>query len=152
MKIGELATITHIPVETIRYYEKAGLMPKPSRTTNNYRTYNQDHIDRLRFIRNCRSLDLSHDEIRALLDLSEQQIDNCEEATQVLAEHIKHVQDRIQELRHLEKKLLSLNVQCQGVAKDESCGILQTLTTQEINDDDPAAIPHTHGKHDFSHR
>ncbi len=151
MKIGELAKITHTSVETIRYYEKAGLMPEPLRTANNYRTYSQEHIDRLRFIRNCRTLDLSHEEIWTLLKLGEQPVDNCEEATHVLAEHIKHVQDRIRELQHLEERLKALNAQCQAVPENESCGILQALTTHKV-DEEPVNVPHTHGKSDFSHR
>jgi Cd(II)/Pb(II)-responsive transcriptional regulator len=149
MKIGELAKLTHTSVETIRYYEKSGLMPEPVRTANNYRTYSQLHIDRLRFIRNCRALDLSHEEIWALLKLAEHPQENCE-AADVVNEHIKHVQARIAELKQLEEKLLLLKDQCCDVTGHASCGIFEVLISQEI--DEVQSVPHTHGKHDFSHR
>ena len=67
MKIGELAKATHTQVETIRYYEREGLLPQTVRTEGNYRVYGVEHLDRLSFIRNCRGLDMTPDEIRALL-------------------------------------------------------------------------------------
>ena len=65
MKIGELAKLTDCPVETIRYYEKENLLPPPARTDGNYRVYTQAHTERLTFIRNCRSLDMTLEEIAA---------------------------------------------------------------------------------------
>ncbi|HGM6563409.1 TPA: MerR family transcriptional regulator [Pseudomonas aeruginosa] len=68
MKIGELARKAGCPVETIRYYEKKGLLQAPLRDIeNNYRCYNNTHLEKLLFIRRCRSLDMTHEEIRALL-------------------------------------------------------------------------------------
>ena len=67
MRIGDLAQATLCPVETIRYYEREGLLPAPARSGGNYRLYGTQHVERLRFIRNCRSLDMTHDEIRTLL-------------------------------------------------------------------------------------
>lgn len=69
MKIGELAKLTDCQVETIRYYEKEGLLPPPARSDGNYRLYTQAHTERLVFIRNCRSLDMTLEEIRSLLGL-----------------------------------------------------------------------------------
>ncbi|WP_212577605.1 MerR family transcriptional regulator, partial [Vibrio parahaemolyticus] len=66
-QIGELARLSDTPVDTVRYYEKAGLMPVPPRSDANYRRYDDTHVARLRFIRHCRALDLSLDEIRTLL-------------------------------------------------------------------------------------
>ncbi|MBC7183990.1 MAG: MerR family transcriptional regulator, partial [Marinobacter sp.] len=62
MKIGELAKTTAIPVETIRYYEKIGLLPEPSRDSSGYRSYQPAHLDRLLFIKRCRNLDMAQDE------------------------------------------------------------------------------------------
>ena len=62
MKIGELARLGQCTIETVRYYEKAGLLPPPGRTGSNYRHYGDAHVARLRFIRNCRALDMTHDE------------------------------------------------------------------------------------------
>lgn len=67
MKIGELAKATDTQVETIRYYEREELLPEPSRTDANYRIYGKPHVERLVFIRHCRSLDMTLDEIRKLL-------------------------------------------------------------------------------------
>ena len=67
MKIGELASGTGTPVETIRYYEREGLLPAAARTEGNYRVYGQEHAQRLLFVRRCRSLDMTLQEIRALL-------------------------------------------------------------------------------------
>lgn len=67
MRIGELAKATDTQVETIRYYEREALLPQPGRTEGNYRVYGPEHVERLSFIRYCRSLDMALDEIRALL-------------------------------------------------------------------------------------
>ena len=67
MKIGELAKAAHTQVETIRYYEREGLLPETARTDGNYRMYAEEHVDRLSFIRHCRGLDMTLDEIRVLL-------------------------------------------------------------------------------------
>ncbi|WP_146053956.1 MerR family transcriptional regulator, partial [Pseudomonas syringae] len=69
MKIGELAKLTDTQVETVRYYEREGLLPAPARSDGNYRLYTQAHVERLSFIRNCRSLDMTLEEIRSLLNL-----------------------------------------------------------------------------------
>ena len=67
IKIGELAKRTGATVETIRYYEKEGLLPEPSRSAGNYRLYNEEHIEHLQFILHCRALDMALDEVRVLL-------------------------------------------------------------------------------------
>ena len=77
MKIGELAQMTQCTVETIRYYEKEGLLPAPARTAGNFRVHGPEHFERLRFIHNCRALDMSHDEIHRLLALADQAAERC---------------------------------------------------------------------------
>ena len=69
MKIGELAKLADCQVETVRYYEREGLLPAPARSGGNYRLYSSEHVERLTFIRNCRTLDMTLDEIRSLLAL-----------------------------------------------------------------------------------
>jgi DNA-binding transcriptional MerR regulator len=71
MKIGELAQVAQTTVETVRYYEKEGLLPETARTAGNFRVYGAAHLERLRFIRNCRALDMSHGEIHTLLGLTD---------------------------------------------------------------------------------
>ena len=88
MKIGELAKLTDCQVETIRYYEREGLLPEPARSEGNYRLYTQAHVERLTFIRNCRSLDMTLEEIRSLLNLRDSPQDQCESVNALIDEHI----------------------------------------------------------------
>lgn len=153
MKIGELAKLANCSVETIRYYEKEGLIPEAERQDNNYRNYTQQHLARLRFIRNCRVLDLNHDEIRELLKLMEPSEGECGSVNHVLDEHLEHVRNRIVKLQQLEKQLVRLHDFCQQRCQDddpkEMCGILQGLFDLEY--EAPADL-HTHNKLDYSHR
>jgi Cd(II)/Pb(II)-responsive transcriptional regulator len=133
MKIGDMARLTHCTVETIRYYEKEGLLPPAKRTDSNYRVYGPAHIERLRFIRNCRALDMSHDEIRTLIQLSDSLTapspQGCAPINEVFDQHIQHVDSRLQALQDLKAQLLALRGKCQGERNAPSCGILQDLTT-----------------------
>ena len=106
MKIGELAEKSHCNTETIRYYEKVGLLPEPERSEGNYRLYRNIHLERLRFIRNCRSLDMTHEEIRGLLAFMDGPAQDCAPVNDLLDEHIEHVAVRIAELEHLQKQLI----------------------------------------------
>jgi Cd(II)/Pb(II)-responsive transcriptional regulator len=127
MKIGEIAGQIGCSVETIRFYEKEGLLQKPLRNTeNNYRHYDQVHLDRLRFIRRCRSLGMTHEEIRTLLG-AKNNPDGCHAINDLVDIHLQHVQHRIQEIQALEQELLLLRQQCQGSSEIEKCGILKEL-------------------------
>jgi Cd(II)/Pb(II)-responsive transcriptional regulator len=94
-KIGQLATQTGSKVETIRYYEQQRLLPQPARSDGNYRLYGAEHVKRLQFIRHCRSLDMTLDEIRTLLDFRDTSDANCAGVNTLLDKHIGHVADRI---------------------------------------------------------
>ncbi|WP_288132434.1 Cd(II)/Pb(II)-responsive transcriptional regulator [Accumulibacter sp.] len=131
MKIGELAQVAQCTVETVRYYEKAGLLSPPARTAANYRSYGDAHVDRLRFIRNCRALDMTHKEIHALLGLMDQPAGNCGGINQLLDEHIAHVDVRIAELSQLKQQLSDLRQRCQSEQAVDACGILQGLASME---------------------
>lgn len=131
MKIGELARLAQCTVETVRYYEKAGLLPPPGRTGANYRQYGEAHVARLRFIRNCRALDMTHDEVRALLGLVDQPANDCGGVNRVLDEHIAHVEVRFKELKQLKQQLVALRQSCHGEQPVITCGIVQGLTTME---------------------
>ena len=128
MKIGELAAASDTGVETIRYYEREGLLPEPARTESNYRTYGQEHLARLQFIRYCRGLDMSLDEVRVLLRFKDSPHENCGDVNTVLDEHIGHVSRRIKELRTLEKELRGLRAQCGEAREAQECGILEGLS------------------------
>ncbi|WP_294766562.1 Cd(II)/Pb(II)-responsive transcriptional regulator [uncultured Rhodoferax sp.] len=125
MKIGELAKITQTQTETIRFYEREGLLGEPPRSEGNYRLYMPEHLERLAFIRHCRSLDMTLDEIRALLCFQDAPRDNCHVINEVLDGHIEHVASRIRELKYLQQELKALREQCDGVAAE--CGILDGL-------------------------
>ena len=141
MKIGELAQAARCSVETIRYYEKEGLLPVPGRTTGNYRCYDGAHLTRLRFIRNCRALDMTHEEVRALLELADQPAASCRVADQLVQEHMAHVDVRIAELLQLRQQLGVLRHRCRRENTVEDCGILQELATMEMA---PRSDRHTH--------
>ena len=127
-KIGELAKHTGSQVETIRYYEREGLLPAPARSGGNYRLYGAAHLERLQFIRNCRGLQMSLDEVRELLRYKDEPAQDCAETVDKLLEaHIGHVALRIQELRGLEAQLIALRDRCRGTEDVEHCGILAGL-------------------------
>ena len=141
MKIGELAKIAHCTTETIRFYEKEGLLPEAERTEANYRSYSARHVERLRFIRNCRALDMTHDEIRALLRLTDAPADGCGGINDLIDEHIAHVDTRIDELKQLKAQLTTLREQCHGEQAVEDCGIVQGLTEMDVG---ATRARHTH--------
>lgn len=141
MKIGELATLAQCTVETVRYYEKEGLLSAPGRTAGNFRVYGAEHVERLRFIRNCRTLDMSHEEIRTLLVLTDQPADGCGAINDVFDQHIAHVDERIQELSQLKSQLSSLRQRCQTERAVDACGILQGLAAMQS---EPKQERHTH--------
>jgi Cd(II)/Pb(II)-responsive transcriptional regulator len=127
LKIGELAARTDCPVETIRYYEREDLLPAPTRSQGNYRMYANVHVERLQFIRHCRSLDMTLDEVRHLLQLRDTPSDNCGEVNALLDKHIGHVAQRIAELKKLQTQLKNLRAQCDSTQATQDCGILQGL-------------------------
>lgn len=134
MKIGQLAKAAKCTTETVRFYEKSGLLLTADRSDNNYRTYGKKHLQRLRFIRNCRALDMSHEEIRVLLHLMDSPADDCEAIDNLLDEHLGHVNARIKELTHLRDQLTSVRALCQSNHLAKDCGILQQLIEMEIEE------------------
>ncbi|MGB6104924.1 MAG: Cd(II)/Pb(II)-responsive transcriptional regulator [Pusillimonas sp.] len=147
MKIGALAEATGTPVETIRFYEREGLLPPPARADNNYRTYQPSHAERLAFIRRCRGLDMTLDEVRSLIKLRELPQDNCSDINALLDEHIEHVAHRIGELRALETDLKDLRAHCTSPRTVTECGILQELDSAGPTAGKAAIHRHVHGAH-----
>lgn len=129
MKIGELAQSTGCLVETIRYYERVGLLAPPDRGANNYRFYGPSHVERLGFIRHCRALDMTLDEIRKLLDLRDFPEQNCAEVNALLDRHIAEVKERITALSILEDQLGRLRSQCNTTDSTRNCAILNALSS-----------------------
>ena len=128
VKIGELAERTSCQVETIRYYERIGLLPAPTRSSNNYRTYGEAHIERLLFIRHCRALDMTLDEVRLLLKFRDHPDEDCDGVNDLLDKHIGHVVERIASLSALEGQLRELRGRCRSADASKACGILHALS------------------------
>jgi Cd(II)/Pb(II)-responsive transcriptional regulator len=128
MKIGDLSRATGCTVETIRYYERVGLLPPPARSAGNYRHYAEAALDRLAFIRRCRSLDMSLDEIVTLVRAAERPGDDCGGVDALLETHLDHVAVRIRDLRTLQRQLQTLRAACTGDGSVANCGILKGLT------------------------
>jgi len=143
MRIGELAKRTSCDIETIRYYEKSGLLEEPARSPNGYREYDGQHLERLQFIRHCRSLQLGLQEVRVLLDIKANPSAGCASVDELLDGHIERVREQMKSLQALEQQLVSLRKQCQGPHSVDECGILQNLNE--------AAESHECACHDTEH-
>jgi len=127
IKIGELAQASGTPVETIRYYEREGLLPAAPRSEGNYRLYGPRHAERLQFIRQCRGLDMSLDEVRALLRIQDTPGAGCDQVNQLIDSHIAQVAARIRELGRLKRALQALRTRCETPGDAAQCGILGAL-------------------------
>jgi DNA-binding transcriptional MerR regulator len=144
MRIGALAKKLNCTVETIRYYEKIGLIPISIRDqNNNYRHYNQSHIDRLTFVRHCRALAMSHEEILELITAREQSGVSCHNIDKVIDNHLIHVSSRIKELQLLEQHLLDLRKQYSTPGNNQECGILHGLDAP-LNEEIISPKKHNH--------
>ena len=126
MKIGELSRATGTNIETIRYYERIGLLPAPDRTAANYRSYTGAHRSRLSFVRHSRDLGFTIEEIRSLLDLSDDPARDCGEADRIATAHLEQVEAKIAQLGLLRDELTRIVGRCRGgVAAD--CRVIEAL-------------------------
>ncbi|MDO5652581.1 MAG: Cd(II)/Pb(II)-responsive transcriptional regulator [Brachymonas sp.] len=131
LRIRELGAAVGVEVETIRYYEKTGLLQEPARSDNGYRAYGQVHIERLAFIRHCRSLDISLADIQQLLQLMNTPQADGSGVDAVVQQQIARVRTRLASLKALEKQLLSLQSRCAAQHHGEhlasECPVLHEL-------------------------
>jgi len=127
LTIGRLAAATGVNLETIRYYERIGLMPEPGRSGGGHRLYEAAHRRRLAFIRRGRELGFSIEEIRALLDLSQPQRRACEEVRTIAAAHLEDVRAKIADLARLESLLAHTVRQCRSDGESPVCPVLDLL-------------------------
>lgn len=125
--IGDLAGTTGTKVETIRYYERVGLLPAPARTRGNYRAYTAEHLGRLSFIRRSRDLGFTLDQIRALLDLADQRDRDCGAVDAIAREHLAEVERKIADLSALRRELRDLIGRC-GHGTVAECRIIEALS------------------------
>ncbi len=124
--IGEMSLKTGVNIETIRYYERISIMPKPDRTAGGNRQYNDDQLKRLFFIRRARGLGFSIEEIRALFSMVDQKDASCSEVHDLTVIHLASVKEKIAGLTKLETALSGMIAKCnQGDVPD--CPILETL-------------------------
>lgn len=127
MKIGELAKLANCDVETIRYYEKVGLLAEPPRTGTGYRAYTPEHVESLRFIRQCRALRMGLAEIRTLITLKNDRSAGCQSVNELLDQQVEAVDRQLQELHSLRDQLVQLRAQCLTPHLIDDCAILQQL-------------------------
>ena len=123
---GVLSQRAGCNIETVRYYERAGLMPDPERSEGGYRLYQEQHVRRLQFIRRCRELGFTIAEIRALLDLVDHKGYTCEEVRDISIAHAEEVRRKIEDLRRLERTMRAMIKECDGGAVPE-CPIIDAL-------------------------
>ena len=126
MKIGELARATGTNRETIRYYERIGLLPRPGRTDSNYRDYSPEDAERLAFIRHSRGLGFELAAIRSLIDLADQPERDCAEADAIASRHLEAVEAKLAQLERLRGELGRMIRQCRG-GQVASCRIIEAL-------------------------
>jgi Cd(II)/Pb(II)-responsive transcriptional regulator len=126
MKIGELAKLAGCTVEVVRFYESERILPPPQRQENGYRFYQNDHLQRLAFVRRCRDLDMSLKDIARLLEFADDPQSRCDEVNTLVDEQIQKVQIKLNEIKTLQTQLKNLRRQCNGETLE--CGILQELS------------------------
>lgn len=127
MKIGLLADKTGLSIQTIRFYERKALLAAPERTQSNYRSYSDEALKQLLFIKQCRALDMTIEEISLVLETRANPDNSCESVNATIDKHIKDIESRIIELNALQKTLLSFRSACEDDKKVKDCGVLQQL-------------------------
>jgi Cu(I)-responsive transcriptional regulator len=127
LTIGRLAKATATNIETIRYYERIGLLPTPARTSGNYRAYGPDHLARLSFVRRSRDLGFSIETVRDLLSLADEKDRDCGAVDAIAREHLAEVERKIADLTALRRELRDLIGQC-GHGTIAECRIIEALS------------------------
>jgi Cd(II)/Pb(II)-responsive transcriptional regulator len=127
MRIGDLAQRAGVDVQTVRYYEREGLLDAPARTPAGYRNYAPQDVERLTFVRHCRSLDMSLADIRRLLALASKSALSCDHVNALIDAQLERVHAKRLELEALETQLSALRAQCTSGRQIADCGILEEL-------------------------
>ncbi len=131
LSIGALSKRTGCNIETIRYYERLTLLPKPARTAGGHRAYGADHLRRLRFVRRARQLGFTLDEVRALLRLSSGSERSCAQVRELAAAHLASVRAKLADLRAMERTLAETVERC-GTSDQPSCPLIEALSGDEL--------------------
>lgn len=127
MRINVLSRATGVRIETIRFYEKQGLLLDPGRTANGYREYGASHLERLAFVRHCRALDMPLVDVKRLLDFVVAPVGDYADVDRLVDAQLGRVRARLKSMRALEKQLVQLRSQCNGVHAAGQCGVLHEL-------------------------
>jgi Cd(II)/Pb(II)-responsive transcriptional regulator len=127
IRIGELAKLAGCQPETVRFYEQKGLLPAPVRSHANYRLYDASHVERLHFIRRCRALGMSLDEVQVLLDFQDHPDQPCGGVNDLVDRHIVDIRRQIADLQTLQAELSRLRSQCGSTRPSGQCEILKQL-------------------------
>ena len=126
LSIGKVAAQTGCHIETIRFYEKEGLLPAPGRTEGGHRLYTKAMVERLVFVRRSRELGFSMDEIRQLLSLVDREQVSCERVQNIAELHLADIRSKIADLRKMERSLGELSLRCSGEDVPD-CPIIRVL-------------------------
>lgn len=125
--IGMLARETNTKVETIRFYERSGLLPAPGRTNGNYRAYELVHLNRLSFIRRLRELGFPLEQVRAMLDLADDRTRSCAAVDAMVQQHLVQVDEKVAALGALRHELQRMVQMC-GTGTVAECRIIESLS------------------------
>jgi len=126
LSIGKLSQQSGVNIETIRYYEKIGVMPAPGRSAGGFRVYEPDDLKRLSFVRRSRQLGFSLDEIRNLLRLVDGHGHTCAEVLALMLSHLAEIRRKIRDLRRLQLAMAEMAARCSGDSVPE-CPIIDAL-------------------------
>src|SRR6266705_3617574 len=129
LTIGTLSARTGGHIETIRYYERIGLMPLAARSDGGHRRYGEEHVKRLGFIRRSRELGFTLDQIRTLLRLVDGRRYTCAQVKRITVEHLDEIHRKVEDLRKIERVLKDMAIQCDGGAVPQ-CPVIATLFEQ----------------------
>lgn len=127
LTIGQIARLAGVGVETVRFYERQGLIDEPARRASGYRQYGEEIEDRLRFIREAKELGFTLNEIRELLSLKLASSSSCAEVKERAEVKLAEIEEKMRKLRRMKRSLLKLVSSCSGEGSISECPILESL-------------------------
>ena len=133
LTIGGLSKETGVKVVTIRFYEKIGVLTTPTRSAGNYRVYSQSHVQRLHFVRRCRDLGFSLDQVLDFLRLSSDNTSSCAKICRIAETHLHDVERKIADLRRLASELRRVTTSCNGARPMSECRIIEALSEGKVS-------------------
>ena len=128
LSISGLSEETGVKVVTIRFYEKIGVLAAPPRTARNYRVYSQHHVRRLHFVRRCRDLGFSLDQILDFLRLASENSSSCAKVCRIAERHLMDVEGKLADLKRLASELRRITSSCSGTRPMSECRIIEALS------------------------